>query len=65
MRPDPGEAIGLQFQLLGEPACHPGIALPRCLYFFFYPEQILHVVPDLVRKHVCFRELSRRAEALS
>ena len=65
VRPDAGEAVGLQLQphrelvglLLASRA-----AARRCT-FSRDAEQVLHVVADLVRDHVRLREIARRAEA--
>ena len=65
VRPDAGEAVGLQLDAHAQrvglrlAAARPRIAstLPRDAH------QVLHVVADLVRDHVGLRELAGRAEA--
>ena len=59
--PDSGEAVGLKFQrnrraVLSRPAIAGGALIQ--------PEQVLHVMTELVRNHIGLREVARRAQLL-
>ena len=66
VRPDAGQAIGLQLEPHRQ---RVGLLLRRRaaarLHLLGDAEQVLHVMPDLVRDHVGLREIARRLEALA
>src|SRR5690606_19799294 len=65
MRPDAGEAVGLQLdtgrQAIGFHLAH---ALPLAVEFRQHADQVLDVVADLMRDRISLREVARRLELL-
>ena len=65
VRPDAGEAVGLQLEPHRELVrARPGPPAARRSTSSIDAEQVLDVVADLVRDHVGLREVAGRAEAL-
>src|SRR5262245_25189494 len=58
--PHPGEAVGLQFE---SDRCALGARTWIGPYAIAVPEQVLHVMTELVRDHVGLREIAGRSEA--
>ena len=65
MAPDAGVAVGLQLEADGKRVASRLVrALLRRVHLVGDAEQVLHVMPDLVRDHVGLGEVAGRAEAV-
>ena len=58
--PDPGIAIGLQFQLHGKPVGHGRIAALGFIHLIRSADEVLHMVAIFVRHHIGPREIAAR-----
>ena len=64
MRPNSGQAIGLQLHHYGKSISRLRIALLQLADLALDPGEFLNVMPDLMCNHVSLSEFSWRAEAL-
>ncbi len=64
IRPDARKTIRLQFQPHRKRIPFAGLALLQAPHFRLRSQNLLHMMADLMRNHICLRELSRRSEPI-